>query len=259
VSNANPFITWKSDIAVAFELVNQKGRVIGSQTIRLNPNFVIDGSQNDRFAIKFTGAAGSVNFNGVKADDISDNLTIRVASVNGAPPQKARFAITAMPVEKLVDTRDGKEYNTVRIGGSVWLGRNLDFQTGNSWCYKDADSNCVKYGRLYDWNTAKKVCPSGWHLPTGRELNYLVTIAGGDEPGKDNKAGKALKSTQGWKERANGTDEFGFSALPGGHRSSGGGFYDAGGPRLWVDGHGKKCGQCLLLGHDVLQRQRAPG
>jgi uncharacterized protein (TIGR02145 family) len=219
VSNANPFTTWKSDIAVVFELVNEKGRVIGGQTIRINPNFVIDGSRNNKFVVEFTGAEGNVNFNGVKADDISDNLTIRVASVNGAPPQRARFAITAMmPVEKLVDTRDGKEYNTVRIGGSVWLGRNLDYQIIYSWCYENNKYNCGKYGRLYDWNTAKTVCPSGWHLPTREEWEDLVTIAGGNE------AGKALKSTQGWKERANGTDVFGFSAMPGGIRRTDGYF-----------------------------------
>jgi uncharacterized protein (TIGR02145 family) len=236
-SNANPFTVWKNDIAVVFELVNQKGRVIGSQTIKLNPEIVIDGSSNGKFAIGFTGAGGSVNFNGVKADDLSDNLTIRVASVNGVPPQNARFTITAMPLEKFVDKRDGKEYNIVRIGGSAWMARNLDYRpsSGNSWCYKNSDSNCVKYGRLYDWNTAKTVCPVGWHLPTRQEFGKLVKVAGGTgEYGAGGTAGTRLKSTTGWNSiqgNGNGTDNYGFAALPGGYYANGS-FYHA------VDKHG---------------------
>ena len=110
---------------------------------------------------------------------------------------------------------------TVVIGGQTWLAENLNYQTGTSWCYKDSASLCKKYGRLYDWETAKMACPSGWHLPTSDEWDALVTAAGG------NTAGKKLKSTSGWNKNnnGNGTNDFGFSALPGGgHYSEGGNF-----------------------------------
>jgi uncharacterized protein (TIGR02145 family) len=42
-----------------------------------------------------------------------------------------------------------------------------------------------------------------------------------------------LKSTSGWYNNGNGTDEYGFSALPGGDRYSVGGFYDAGYRGYW--------------------------
>jgi uncharacterized protein (TIGR02145 family) len=136
------------------------------------------------------------------------------------------------------DTRDGQTYKTVTIGihawvtviigGQTWMAENLNYKTDSSWCYKNTDSNCVKYGRLYDWNTAKTVCHNGWKLPSRADWRKLITMAGGKEI-----AAKKLKSKGGWNDRddegsGNGTDYYGFSALPGGDRNSGGGFGSAG-------------------------------
>jgi len=59
----------------------------------------------------------------------------------------------------------GGTYDFVEIGGLKWMTKNMNIAIGNSWCYGNDNSNCDKYGRLYDWNTARGVCPSGWHLP----------------------------------------------------------------------------------------------
>jgi uncharacterized protein (TIGR02145 family) len=112
------------------------------------------------------------------------------------------------------DSRDGKTYKTVVIGGKTWMAQNLNHETGNSWCYENSADNCNEYGRLYDWDTAKKTCPKGWHLPSVQEWKNLVATAGG------NTAGTALKAKSGWHENGNGTDAFGFSALPGGTRTT---------------------------------------
>jgi len=108
------------------------------------------------------------------------------------------------------DSRDGQKYRSVKIGGKTWMAQNLNYPMGQSWCYDGDNSNCGKYGRLYDWNTAKKVCPAGWHLPSDKEWAGLFVAAGGGD--------KALKSTVGWKNNGNGSDGYGFSALPGGNR-----------------------------------------
>jgi len=240
VSYVNPFAKASMkgyDLAVVFELVNQQGRVIGSQTVELKPAFNIEYNDNGRFTVGIKGdAVGTVTFEGVKANDISDNLTIRVASVNGAPPQQARLAIVAkaMLVEKsqpFTDNRNGKKYNTVCIGGKTWMAENMNYQpqTGQSWCYGQNNSNCNKYGRLYDWETAMNVCPIGWRLPSSQEWDNLETAAGGNSV-----AGKKLMARNGWDNNGNGTDDYGFSALPGGYRLyKNGSFYRIGEIGFW--------------------------
>jgi len=117
----------------------------------------------------------------------------------------------------------GDTYEFVTIGGKKWMKKNLNIETDSSWCYDNADANCDKYGRLYAWNAAKKACPSGWHLPIRQEWEDLYTAVGGA-----GLAGKKLKASSGWNNNGNGTNDYGFSALPGGGRGSDVGFVDAG-------------------------------
>jgi len=112
-----------------------------------------------------------------------------------------------------VDSRNGKTYKYVKIDKQTWMAENLNYKTGNSWCFDDINQNCEKYGRLYDWNSARNACPAGWHLPSQEEWQTLIDFAGG----KDN--ARALKAKQGWS-RGGGTDDFGFYAMPGGFRKS---------------------------------------
>jgi len=135
------------------------------------------------------------------------------------------------------DSRDGKVYKTVTIGRKNWMAENLNYKADNSFCYDNDESNCAKYGRFYDWNTAKTTCPTGWHLPSNQEWDDLAQAAGGKKANHDyddgfdwQGAGEKLKAKNGWyNETSNGTDDFGFSALPGGmrtnDRSNGIGFY----------------------------------
>jgi uncharacterized protein (TIGR02145 family) len=136
----------------------------------------------------------------------------------------------------LRDARDGKTYKTVKIGALTWMAENLNYNDGNSVCYDSDKSYCGRYGRLYLWNAALDACPAGWHLPSRVEWDYLGYAAGGereldDDSGDDrvywHGAGKKLKSAKGWDgwddDGGNGSDEFGFSALPGGRH---GGYYD---------------------------------
>lgn len=121
------------------------------------------------------------------------------------------------------DPRDGKTYETVKIGEQVWMAENLNYETENSYCYEDDPANCEKYGRLYEWDAALNACPSGWHLPTSEEFRTLISNVGGEET-----AGKMLKSMIGWGENGNGVDAFGFNVLPAGGRDICGHFVNAG-------------------------------
>ena len=132
-----------------------------------------------------------------------------------------------------VDTRDNKTYKWVKIGTQTWMAENLNYAAEGSKCYGNSEANCGKYGRLYNWSTARTVCPSGWHLPSDGEWNTLTNDVGGS-----NTAGTKLKATTGWNNRSdersgNGTDDYGFSALPGGFGYSGGSFFNVGTSGLW--------------------------
>ena len=96
--------------------------------------------------------------------------------------------------DTLIDTRDGKTYQTVLIGSQCWMGENLNIgnmvassgnQTNNGqyekYCPGDSLSNCDIYGGLYQWNEAMQystasnqgICPNGWHVPSDSEWKEL--------------------------------------------------------------------------------------
>lgn len=140
-------------------------------------------------------------------------------------------------------TYGGQVYNTVLIGNQCWLKENLNYEAGNSWCYDNDPSNCDTYGRLYDWETALTVCPPGWHLPSDDEWKILEGTVDSQYPVGDPEwddlgwrgldAAKNLKSSSGWYNNGNGTDLYGFGALPGGSRHSGGTFDSLGRIGCW--------------------------
>ena len=134
------------------------------------------------------------------------------------------------------DARDNKRYAYVMIGEQTWMAENLNYNATSSICYDNDPANCDKYGRLYNWVTAmgidakyeaekwsgsnvkhEGICPTGWHLPSNEEWQELVDFAGGNVT-----AEKKLKAASGWRgsnfenESGNGTDDYGFSALPAG-------------------------------------------
>lgn len=126
------------------------------------------------------------------------------------------------------DTRDGKVYKTVKIGEQDWMAENLAYKptSGNYWAFDDEADNIAVYGYLYDWETAKKVCPTGWHLPSDAEWTELTDYLGGESV-----AGGKLKEigTTHWNSPNTGaTNETAFTALPGGYRYGDGTFYDIG-------------------------------
>jgi len=108
------------------------------------------------------------------------------------------------------DLRDGQMYRWVKIGSQTWMAENLYYNAPGSKCYDNSSKECRKYGRLYDWKTAVDACPDGWHLPSDEEWQELIDFAGGDDI-----AGKKLRAKNGWGSN-NGTDDYDFSALPGG-------------------------------------------
>jgi len=136
-------------------------------------------------------------------------------AIKPEPPSNANYGT-------FTDPRDGRVYKTVKIGEQIWMAENLNYDAPSSRFYKNNESNGEKYGRLYNWETAMTVSPPGWHLPSRDEWQTLVDFVGGEEI-----AGKMLKAKSGWAKsgwtkNGNGTDDFDFSALPGGYGNGGG-------------------------------------
>jgi uncharacterized protein (TIGR02145 family) len=94
------------------------------------------------------------------------------------------------------DFRDATTYKTVKIGSQTWMAENLNYSSSellisfmvknqndskNSaiWCYDNYEGNSENYGRLYDWQTARNVCPSGWRLPSKNDFEILLANFGG--------------------------------------------------------------------------------
>lgn len=144
---------------------------------------------------------------------------------------------TANEDGSITDERDGQTYKIVQIGSQIWMAENLKYYKNiSALCYDNNSQNCEKYGRLYSWATAmdsvgsfssdglncgyerlcepafpvRGICPHGWHLPTEADFKVLINYVGNDN------AAKKLKSSNGWPSLADGTDDYGFSALPSG-------------------------------------------
>jgi len=80
------------------------------------------------------------------------------------------------------DTRDGKIYKTVKIGEQWIMAENFAYKPAADgyWAYKNDSTYVAKYGYLYNWQTAKSIAPSGWHLPNKEEWITLYDKLGGD-------------------------------------------------------------------------------
>ena len=115
----------------------------------------------------------------------------------------------------VTDPRDGQVYSVVQIGDQCWLQKNMNYQAGNNWCYNDNTDNCTEYGKLYNWQTAQNVCPTGWHLPSEDEWIKLINSLGGYDL-----SGDKLKEsgTAHWNSPNSGTNSSGFTAMGGGGR-----------------------------------------
>ena len=144
-----------------------------------------------------------------------------------------------------VTDKDGNVYKTVTIGKQEWTTENLtvehyrngdaipqvqdaaewaNLKTG-AWCYYENDSKNGKiYGKLYNWyavNDPRGLTPEGWHIASDAEWKQLIDFSGGEKT-----AGKKLKDKSGWFKEGNGTNESGFTSIPGGIRDVDGSFYD---------------------------------
>jgi uncharacterized protein (TIGR02145 family) len=159
---------------------------------------------------------------------------------------------------------DGNVYKTVIIGRYKWMAENLKttaynngirlpnvtkqsewirLHTGAYCWYNNNQSYADTFGLLYNWHAVStgKLCPDGWRVPTDDEWKYLEgnvdsRFGIGDtvwnKPGlRGLDAGQRLRAISGWRPGIPGTDNFGFSGLPGGEHLTH--FYAGGSSGFW--------------------------
>jgi uncharacterized protein (TIGR02145 family) len=177
---------------------------------------------------------------------------IMLPAYQGVVSKISTVNVMSCPGLATVTDIDNNIYNTVLIGTQCWMASNLRVSTYNTgvtipldvsggsggtesqtWntkttgartTYAHNSSNLTTYGYLYNWYAAtdtKKICPTGWHVPTTTEWTTLTTYLGGITI-----AGGDMKSTGStlWTTPNTGADNSsGFSALPGGVRWTGAG------------------------------------
>lgn len=163
---------------------------------------------------------------------------------------------------------DGNKYTTVKIGAQTWLVENLRttryndgtpipyikndgfvFMDGEAYSFISDEEEKI-YGKIYSWyavNTGK-LCPKGWHIPSEAEWTQLKNYLGAEKAGQKMKAiGNRTDGTGLWMKNINGktegTNESGFTALPGGYLFSNGGIIGYGSTGVWwsateIDAHG---------------------
>ncbi|MBP6935406.1 MAG: fibrobacter succinogenes major paralogous domain-containing protein [Paludibacteraceae bacterium] len=215
-----------------------------NQTPTISDNKTTDGTGAGNFVSSISGLTANTTYY-VRAYATNSNGTA-YGSAMSFTTQEGSSGST------FTDPRDGKVYQTVVIGNQVWMAENLAYLpsvvgpgTGSnttSYYYvygydgtnvadAKATDNYATYGVLYNWTAAMNACPDGWHLPSDAEWTELTDYLGGRSV-----AGGKLKETgtTHWASPNTGaTNETGFTALPGGSRTSNGTFYLIGSLGYW--------------------------
>ena len=144
---------------------------------------------------------------------------------------------------------EGNVYKTVKIGTQEWMAENLKttkyndgtaipkmqsvedqsgLTTGSYTIYSHSRVNGLNsdaevldaYGALYNWYAVEtgNLCPAGWRVPTDEEWTTLTDYIG-ESAGDKLKTVRTSPDAHPRMERpdADATDEYGFSALPGGY------------------------------------------
>lgn len=161
------------------------------------------------------------------------------------------------PQEITFTDTDGNVYETITIGNQIWAAENLkttkyndgtpitEWVFGMDWAalgsanngegfYQWAETSDLNnvideelpfdyYGAMYNYFAIEsgKLAPEGWRIPTEQDFRELETFLANN--GAGNNVAAALKSETGWiTSSSNGTNTFGFNALPNGYVAGGG-------------------------------------
>lgn len=218
-------------------------------TTSVAPNPDSDSAISDESSSSITNGTSSST---AKTEESSSSRIADINSSSSTPEIPATFSNKSIIKDgEVVDLRDGKTYKTIVIGNQVWMAENLqldvsqfiedglydnesDFYEVVRWNEETSDTNehyypwdiaidaagvygtdakgCGFHSKCQLTGTVRGICPEGFHVPTPTEAEQLIRAIGG----KCGTAQKLKAKHPDWKMN-NGTDEFGFAALPAGY------------------------------------------
>jgi uncharacterized protein (TIGR02145 family) len=238
IAKKDPIITWAnpSDInlgtALSATQLNATADVLGTFIYTPAIGKVLSLGANQVLQVDFTPADTAIY------EPATKTVTINVTAIT------------------TVTDIDGNVYNAIAIGTQVWMVENLkttkysdgssipnatdnnlwasgSYQKTGMYCwYDDYIANLSIYGVLYNYYAvvdSRKLCPTGWHIPSDTEWSTLTTYLGGESI-----AGGKMKANTLWNNPNTGADNSsGFTALPGGFRDDRGYFDSIGSQGCW--------------------------
>lgn len=176
---------------------------------------------------------------------------VNCSSDDNGTSQQPVSGVPNPDLEAVIDV-DGNEYQVIQLGNQIWMLENLkttkftdgtaitEWNQGDNWnrdnqtfpYYQWADTSDLNniydeelpedfYGAVYNEAalTSGKLAPEGWRIPTEQDWIILRSFLASD--GQQGEEGTALKSSSGWAPTENnGTDVYGFKALPNGYVTS---------------------------------------
>jgi uncharacterized protein (TIGR02145 family) len=182
------------------------------------------------------------------------NHSLKFVAYNGNKENGSKEITVEITAPITVSDYDGNVYQTVQIGSQIWMVENLktthyrngdalsgmtvgdgwDELTSGGYCnYDNSAANGNTYGNLYNFYAVedeRELCPEGWHVPTKDDLKILIKYLGGADVagGKMKEAGSEHWTSTLTTSVNEGTNESGFTALPGGVLDASGNFSSEG-------------------------------
>jgi len=139
--------------------------------------------------VKLNGKWGFIDYEGkfvyeptYDSVKISEDLTCRLFKNGGiyilGIDKKISLLYLQTKKENYIDSRDGRTYQTVKIGEQTWMAQNLDYKTDESYYYENKPEYGASRGLLYTWKAALTACPAGWYLPSDADWQILEKTLG---------------------------------------------------------------------------------
>ena len=112
----------------------------------------------------------------------------------------------------LEDTRDGNQYEIIKIQNLWWMNENLNYSMSDAYCYNNISTNCETHGRLYSFDDALEACPADWRLPSEKEFEQLMRFI----EGKKWDGHRKFNISGNWEDWKKGNNKAGLKIFPSG-------------------------------------------